>query len=304
MAGDAGPGAAVTSTDMASSPPLAVIAVTYSPGEHLEACLESLAQDNVRIVMVDNGSTDGSVERAQESGAAELLRSGGNIGYGAGMNLGIEHLRAAREAGEIDSEFLLITNPDVVFEPNTIAQLLEAARRHPRAGAIGPRIVEADGTFYPSARAIPTIGSGIGHALLSGVWPSNPFTRAYHDAADMTRERPAGWLSGSCLLLRWEAFLGVGGFDERYFMYMEDVDLGDRLARAGWLNIFTPHAEIRHAQGHSAKKHPEIVIRAHHESAYRFQADRHEGWRWLPLRVVLKVGLALRQRIVQIRQGR
>ena len=246
--------------------------------------------------MVDNGSTDGAPEAAVGPGV-QLHYSGGNIGYGAAMNLGVRTLAQRRAAGEIDSEFFIISNPDVVFSPGSIDRMVDAARRHPRAACVGPKIVEADGSAYPSARAVPKLGSGIGHALLGTVWPKNPWTKRYLDDANMDTERAAGWLSGSCLLVRWDAFEAVGGFDERYFMYMEDVDLGDRLGRSGWLNIFTPSAEIRHAKGHAAGKHPEIVLKAHHDSAYRFQADRLTGWRYLPVRMVLKLGLAVRGKL-------
>ena len=98
-------------------------------------------------------------------------------------------------------------------------------------------------------------------------------------------------------MLRWKAFESVGGFDERYFMYMEDVDLGDRLGRAGWQNIFTPTAEISHAKGHAAGEHPEKMLPAHHESAYRFQADRLPGPKNAPIRLLLKVGLSVRAKV-------
>lgn len=280
--------------------PIAVITVTFSPGQHLRRFLDSApaaASQGTRVLMVDNGSTDGSVEAAAETGDAELLYSGGNIGYGAGMNAGVKHLRAAWDAGEVDPEFFLIVNPDVVFTEGAIDELIAAARRHPRAGAVGPRIAEPDGGVYPSAREIPRLSSGIGHAILGPIWPSNPWTQRYLRGSDMTQERQAGWLSGSCMLVRRAAFESVGGFDERYFMYMEDVDLCDRLSRAGWLNIYTPEAVITHAQGHSASKHPEITLPAHHASAYRFQADRLPGWKNLPVRVALKVGLGLREKI-------
>ena len=122
----------------------------------------------------------------------------------------------------------------------------------------------------------------------------SPWTKQYRHDDDLDREREAGWLSGSCLLLRWKAFESVGGFDERYFMYMEDVDLGDRLGRAGWQNIFTPTAEISHAKGHAAGEHPEKMLPAHHDSAYRFQADRHPGLIHAPLRAALWMGLKVR----------
>jgi N-acetylglucosaminyl-diphospho-decaprenol L-rhamnosyltransferase len=281
-----------------SSLPIGIVTVTYSPGEYLARFLDSVPGATDRgavVVMADNGSTDGAPEAAADTyDFAELVRTGGNVGYGAGMDRGIDALRARRDAGEIDGEFVIIVNPDVEFHPGSVDRLVAAARRHPRAGAVGPLIHEVDGSVYPSARAVPTLVSGIGHALLGKVWKDNPFSRRYRDDADMTQERTSGWLSGSCQLLRWEAFDGIGGFDERYFMYMEDMDLGDRLGRAGWENIFTPAAEIMHAQGHSASKHPEITVPAHHDSAYRFQADRLGAWWQAPVRWVLWAGLKAR----------
>ena len=291
-----------------TSTPLAVISVTYSPGEHLAPFVESLSratQRPTRVVLADNGSTDGVPQAmAQQREDVTFLDTGGNIGYGAAMNAGARHLQQLREAGEVDQEFLLISNPDVVFQPASIDQLLDCARTWENAGAIGPRIVEPDGRNYPSARAVPTLSNGIGHALFSTVWPNNPWTKAYRDDDVMDRQRPAGWLSGSCLLLRWEAFDAVGGFDDRYFMYLEDVDLGDRLSRAGYSNIFCPEALITHAQGHSTKAVSGRMLRAHHESAYRFQADRHPRWWQAPIRLVLKVGLALRLRLAYLRDRR
>lgn len=280
--------------------PIAIITVTFSPGEYLGKFLASApgaATQGARVVMVDNGSTDGVPEAAEEKGLAELVYSGGNVGYGAGMNYGARWLRKAREKREIDDEFFVISNPDVVFQPGAIDEMLKVARENPRAGAVGPRIDEADGSIYPSARRVPELGSGIGHALLGPIWPKNPWTKRYLADADMSRQKVTGWLSGSCLLVRWSAFESVGGFDERYFMYMEDVDLGDRLGKAGWLNIYTPEARIAHAKGHSAGKHPDIVLPAHHESAYRFLADRNPGIAKAPLRLALRLGLGLRGRL-------
>ncbi len=109
------------------------------------------------------------------------------------------------------------------------------------------------------------------------VWKSNPWTKAYRQERLEPSERPVGWLSGSCLLLRRKAFDAIGGFDERYFMYMEDVDLGDRLGRAGWLNVYVPVAEILHDKGHSTGRDPARNLRAHHDSTYTYLSDRHTG---------------------------
>nr|WP_234039792.1 glycosyltransferase family 2 protein [Corynebacterium pygosceleis] len=278
--------------------PLPVVTVTYSPGRHLDSFLRSLPASSardLRVILADNGSTDGVPERAAgERENVELLRTGGNLGYGSAINVAAGMLRERRDRGEIDPDFFLVVNPDVTFDPGSIDALLDCAHGHPGAGAVGPRIRQPDGGTYPSARTVPTLRNGVGHALFSGVWPSNPWTAEYRADRDMDTEHAAGWLSGSCLLLRWAAFDEIGGFDERYFMYLEDVDLGDRLGRAGWENIYCPLALIEHDQGHSADAHLDLTLPAHHDSAYRFLADRHaEPW-MAPLRAVLWGGLKLR----------
>lgn len=278
--------------------PLPVVTVTYSPGRHLDSFLRSLPDAGGRelhVILADNGSTDGVPERAAaERENVELLRTGGNLGYGSAINAAARKLRARRDRGELDPEFLIVVNPDVTFDPGSIDELIACARRHPRAGSVGPRIRQPDGGTYPSARAVPTLRNGVGHALFSGIWPSNPWTAAYRADTDMDTEHTAGWLSGSCLLLRWSAFDAVGGFDERYFMYLEDVDLGDRLGRAGWENVYCPAALIGHDQGHSAGAHLDLMLPAHHDSAYRFLADRHPAPWMAPLRIVLWLGLKAR----------
>lgn len=294
----------VTAQEVGGLTPLAVVTVTYSPGKHLPALVDTLSAATgapTRLVCADNGSTDGVPQAiAAQRDDVEFLPTGGNIGYGAAINAAARHLAPARAAGEIDGEFFLIVNPDVEFSAGSIDALLACAREYPNAGAVGPRIEEADGSSYPSAREVPTLATGIGHAVLYPFWSNNPFSRAYKAGENLTEVRPAGWLSGSCLLVRWDAFDAIGGFDERYFMYFEDIDFGDRLARAGWQNIFCADAVIFHDQGHSAKKHSRVTVPAHHDSAYRFQADRHPHLWQLPIRVVLWAGLKGRALLARV----
>ncbi|MCQ4619300.1 glycosyltransferase family 2 protein [Corynebacterium sp. CCUG 65737] len=278
--------------------PLAVITVTYSPGRHLPALVESLAEATVfptRLICADNGSADGVPQDvACANDSVDFLPTGGNIGYGPAINFAARSLVDVKNAGHINPTYFLIVNPDVEFLPGSIDALIECARTHPEAGAVGPRILEADGSAYPSAREVPTLVTGIGHAVLYPFWPGNPFSRAYKAGEGMDTLRRAGWLSGSCLLVRWDAFEALGGFDERYFMYFEDIDFGERLTRAGWTNLFCPDALITHDQGHAAKKYSAVTTPAHHDSAYRFQADRHPHWWEAPLRLVLWSGLKAR----------
>jgi N-acetylglucosaminyl-diphospho-decaprenol L-rhamnosyltransferase len=274
---------------------LVVVTVTYSPGPHLGRFLASLSHATERpvtVVMADNGSTDGAPEEALEMYPnTRLLRTGANLGYGTAIN------RAVAEIGP-ESEFFVVANPDVQWGPRSIDVLLEAAARWPRAGSLGPLIRDPDGSVYPSARYLPSLVRGGMHAVVGPMWKSNPWTSEYRQERLEPSERPAGWLSGSCLLLRRAAFDEIDGFDERYFMYMEDVDLGDRLGKAGWQNIYVPSAEILHDKGHATGRDPARNLAAHHRSTYIFLADRHSKWWQGPLRWTMRAALAVRADLV------
>ncbi len=274
---------------------MVVVTVTYSPGPHLDRFLASLSHATdrpVTVVMADNGSTDGAPEEALgRYPNVRLLRTGANLGYGTAVN------RGAAEIGP-ESEFFVVANPDVQWGPRSIDILLEAAARWPRAGALGPLIRDPDGSVYPSARHLPSLIRGGMHAVIGPVWRSNPWTATYRQERLEPSERPVGWLSGSCLLLRRAAFDEVSGFDERYFMYMEDVDLGDRLGKAGWQNVYVPSAEILHDKGHATGRDPARNLAAHHKSTYTFLADRHAKWWQAPLRWTIKSALAARAGLV------
>jgi N-acetylglucosaminyl-diphospho-decaprenol L-rhamnosyltransferase len=274
---------------------LVVVTVTYSPGPHLGRFLASLSHATdrpVTVIMADNGSTDGAPEEALDSCSnVRLMRTGANLGYGTAVN------RAVAEIGP-EAEFFVVANPDVQWGAGCIDVLLEAAGRWPRAGALGPLIHDPDGSIYPSARHLPSLIRGGMHAVVGPFWKSNPWTAEYRQERLEPSERPVGWLSGSCLLLRRAAFEEVSGFDERYFMYMEDVDLGDRLGKAGWQNVYVPSAEILHDKGHATGRDPARNLAAHHTSTYTFLADRHPR-RWqAPLRWTIRVALAARAGLV------
>lgn len=270
---------------------LGLVTVTYSPGDTLAALLDSVAtatREPVAIVVSDNGSADGSVEEAEARPGVTVLRNGENLGYGRGVNAGVAALPEQADP-------ILIVNPDVVLGPGSLDALVAGLDRYRRAGAVGPLITTEDGVVYPSARELPRIGVGVGHAIFGWCWPTNPWTRAYRrDHAEPT-ERVAGWLSGSCLLVRRAAFEAVGGFDPSYFMYFEDVDLCDRIGQAGYDNVYVPDARVMHLGGHSTEQHRPAMVAAHHASAYRYLSGRYPHWWQAPLRAALKVGLAARE---------
>jgi len=266
-----------------------VVCVVFNPGDELDRFADTLthaAQQPVELVLVDNGD-DHTVARAvAERHGARLVVPGSNLGYGRAANLG------ARDAV---AGWLLVANSDLEWPPGGLDALLAAAERHPEAGSLGPALLNPDGTVYPSARELPSLTQGAGHALFARVWPGNPWTRAYQ-ASRETKERPAGWLSGACLLLRREAFEAVGGFDDGYFMFFEDVDLGERLGRAGWANVYVPSVQVLHLGGTSWRARPAPMISAHHASAARYVARRYPRWYQWPVRAAARLGLRIRER--------
>jgi N-acetylglucosaminyl-diphospho-decaprenol L-rhamnosyltransferase len=283
------------------SEPIAVVVVTYSPGEALTAFLDSLEQatsEHLDVVLADNGSTDGSIELALQRPGIRLVESGENLGYGRAANAGIHQTTA---------EFVVIANPDVIWEPGSLDRLLSAARRWSKGAAFGPRIHTQSGTIYPSARAIPSLSHGIGHAVFGWWWPSNRWTAAYRVEGDRPAERTAGWLSGACLLLRRDAFDSIGGFDASYFMYFEDLDLGDRLGKAGWQNVYVPSAVVTHTGGHATSRDRRRMAVEHHRSAWLYLSRKYSGLRWLPVRMALRAGLLMRsmlaKRVTSVAEG-
>jgi len=275
--------------------PLRVVAVTFSPGASLRSFLDTLREATVGpldVVLADNGSTDGVPERmAAENRDVRLLRTGGNVGYGAAVNAGL---------ADVHTGWALVANPDVRFEPGSVDELLAVARRWPRAATVGPAIRSPEKELYPSARDLPSLSTGIGHALLGWIWPANPWTARYRRERESPRERTAGWLSGSCLLVDLEAFHSVGGFDPGYFMYFEDVDLGARLGERGWLHVYAPSAVVEHEGGHSTRREPHRMQRVHHTSALRYLSRRYPGPAHAPLRLVLRAGLGARMLVAYV----
>ena len=270
-------------------PEIRVVVVTFRSGEVIGSFLDSLAKATTRpyeVVMVDNSPVmDAGTRAAADRPEVRLLRPGRNLGYGSAANRG---------AAGSSAPWLVIANADISFSPGALDELIAAAERWPNGGAFGPGIINPDGALYPSARDLPSLGRGIGHALLGWCWPTNPWTASYRRERGVPREMTAGWLSGSCQLLRREAFEAVGGFDESYFMFMEDVDLGRRIGLAGWQLVYVPSAVVEHIGGHSTKRTSRRMVVAHHRSMFRYLCRQYPGRAYFPLRVLLGVGLAAR----------
>jgi N-acetylglucosaminyl-diphospho-decaprenol L-rhamnosyltransferase len=251
---------------------VSAVVVNHDAGGALEKCVDSLLAEGVsELVVVDNGSVDGSAEAlAVSHPQIEILRAHKNLGYGAGVNLGLAH---------VCSELVLVSNPDVVLHQGAIAALEDELVGKPALAIVGPLIEEPDGSRYPSARRFPSLVDGFGHALLGPLVPRNRFTRRYRmEDAEQSSTAEVDWVSGACFLARRRALSELGGFDEAYFMYVEDVDLCWRARRAGWGVAFVPAAAVTHLRGVSTSRRPYQMLVAHHVSAFRFAVRTSKGW--------------------------
>ncbi len=266
---------------------MTAVVVNFNAGDLLANCVASLRAEAVeRVIVVDNGSTDGSLTVLRKlEPDADVIQTGANLGYGKAANLGALGVR---------TDYLLVLNPDTVTAPGALAPLVAALAEDPRVGLVGPRLLNPDGSFYPTGRAFPTRTDAIGHALLSLIAPRNRFTARYKLLDwDRAGRREVDWISGACFLARRQAWEELGGFDEAFFMYMEDVDLCWRAWRAGWAVAFEPASEVTHIQGASTDRHPYRMIVAHHRSVFLFASRTLTGTKRSGLPIVA-LGLALR----------
>jgi N-acetylglucosaminyl-diphospho-decaprenol L-rhamnosyltransferase len=256
--------------------------VDYHAGAYLRAAVDSVLDEGVTdVVVVDNAGGDSSARALGDAiRSVTLVAPGRNLGFGAGANRGVAALAA--------SEYLLVANADVALHDGALAALVAALETHGTWGVVGPTILTESDTAYPSMRRFPSVLDAVGHASLGRVWPSNPFTRRYREqgaAADGT----ADWVSGSCFLVRRELFEQLGGFDERYFMFAEDMDLCWRAHRSGADVGTAPDAVVTHAEGVSRRVAPYRMQVAHHRSALRFAVTTTTG----PSRLLLPLAAVI-----------
>jgi N-acetylglucosaminyl-diphospho-decaprenol L-rhamnosyltransferase len=277
-----------------------IVTVSYGSDDVLPSMLDSIASAVAapfEVVVVDNRPGGDAVPRLAKSAGARYLPLPDNPGYGGAMNAGAALLGPS-------VEWILIANPDLVLTPSSVSRLVERGDSDPAIGAVGPLVREADGVVYPSARAVPSLRNGVGHALFVNLWPNNPWTANYRDDGAAPAPKDAGWLSGSCVLVRRSAFDAIGGFDERYFMYFEDVDLGFRLGKNGFRNVYEPSAEVTHTGAHATGRDSAAMIRAHHASARLFIRRKYPGAVLWPVRAALAIGLRVRSTLLTMRLTR
>jgi GT2 family glycosyltransferase len=271
-----------------TTPRLSVVIVTYNSIGQIDACLDSLARTlpplNAETIVVDNASPDGTASAIRQRWpAVRVINSEANLGYARANNIGIRSASA---------EFVLLLNPDTEVQPGAIQRPSERLVSRPDAAIAGPRLVDGYG------RAELSFGPMIGpfaemrqKLLVRGNDRGTPFVRAYVERLTR-RPRTVDWVSGACLLVRRADADAVGLFDERYFMYAEDVDFCAAIRARGRKVLFVPAAEVRHLRGRSVASLPRSTEEAYRRSQLAFYGKHHP--KWTP---VLRTYLALRNRL-------
>jgi N-acetylglucosaminyl-diphospho-decaprenol L-rhamnosyltransferase len=263
-----------------------VVVVTHNSADRIADCLASIELHGTgsSVIVVDNASSDGTVQAVEAFPSATLVRSIANEGFSRANN---------RALLKVETEFALLLNPDARLTASTLPELVAAANRRPAGAAFGPRTIHEDGR--PQVSFGPDLGLRSEYRqrrLVKGVKAGAPWAvAAWREAS--AAEASVDWISGACMLLRVSAARAVGFFDERYFLYEEDADLCLRLRKAGFEAVFAPKAVVTHALGTSMAKSPVAARDAYDESHllyYSLHRSRGET-------AILRAMIALRRRL-------
>jgi N-acetylglucosaminyl-diphospho-decaprenol L-rhamnosyltransferase len=271
---------------------VACVVVTYDALPWIEQCLASVA--GIETVVVDNGSSDGTVDVVRERFPQVRVLESSNDGLAAGWNRGI---------AETGCEHVLVLNADAWLVEDALSRLVAAADRHPRAAAIGPKLLNPDGSLQRSVRGFPTTWRlATEYLYLRKLAPRSRSLNAFYGAGfDHESERAVEWVMGACFLLRRNAYDEVGPFDERFFLFSEEVDWMRRATDRGWSVVFTPEARCVHVSGaaHGGRLYRENV-RGH----LRYLSLHGRPGEAERARKMLRASLAVRGRIHRGEQAR
>jgi len=274
---------------------LTVSIVNWNTKEPLRACLVALLGQTgcrIEIIVADNASSDGSAEMVQSEfgDRVSLIVNSKNLGFGAAHNKAIEQARG---------RYILVLNPDShALSEDLCCKIVGYMDEHPKIGALGPKIVNPDGSLQFSARRFPNPFAGIFRGTRLGrMFPNNRFVRAYL-MTDFAHDQIAevDWLSGAALVFRKETLDKVGLFDERFFMYCEDMDICKRIGDAGWKVVYYPLVAVSHTIGAASDLAKPQMIRQHHKSMLLYFIKHNSGKPTILLTPFVMAALSLRCR--------
>lgn len=276
-------------------PQVTAILVNYNAGDELAVALRSIQRDCARVpweaVVVDNASSDDSAAVVETFPQATLIRNPANVGFGRAVN------QAAALAA---APLLLLINPDCRLISGALSTLRSVLDAEPSCAVVGPRILDPDGKVQGSARGDPDMLTGLfgRTGALRSLLPFLAVARRNVVVDEAVRTGASSvvvdWLSGACMLVRRDAFVATGGFDERFFLYWEDADLCRRLRNRGFHVRYVPGATAVHHVGRSSQTARQSSIRAFHASAYLYYATHVAPGALNPRRLVARALLGVR----------
>lgn len=268
---------------------LSIIVVNWNTKSLLHACLDSLRRHaptlDTETIVVDNASCDGSAQMVADAfPEVGLLTNPRNLGFAAANNQALARARG---------RYLLLLNSDTLLLPNALDAMARYMETHPHTGAVGPRLLNQDGSLQSSARDFPRLDRDALAILEVERWPivgSLARRRLRRDSlyrSDHRQTRTVDWVMGACLLLRRAALEETGLLDSGYFFFAEEMDLCYRLRRHGWSTDFLAGAEIVHLGGQSHARLPAARLVWHYSGLLRFYRLHQSRSRQLLLRLVI-----------------
>lgn len=263
-----------TFTQMEQLADVTVVIVTYNNAEDIDPLLTSLRAEtttqSLKVVIADNGSTDGTLERIAAHTDVILVSTGGNLGYSGGINAALKHAGLRND--------VLVLNPDLRVLPGAIG-VLRRRLRISKAGIVVPRLLDDDGSTYTSLRREPSLAKTFGDAVLGSRLPGRPewLSEIDYNAESYQYPHPIEWATGAALLISGQVIADIGEWDERYFLYSEETDFFRRARKIGHSIWFDPAANVTHSQGGSGTSAELVALMAvnrvryasaHHSNGY------------------------------------
>ena len=252
---------------------LSIIIVSWNVADLLSACLDSVLKNisrdsHIEIIVVDSGSTDHTVPMLRERyPQVQLIQQAENIGFVRGNNIGMK---------EAQGRCILLLNPDTEIVGSALDQMVDYLDNHPEVGIVGPQTLNTDGTTQSTRRRFPTLATGIFEATwLQKYAPRRVLERYYVDDQPDDEIFQVDWVQGSALMARREVYNQIGGLDEGFFMYSEELDWCRRAKIAGWQVIYLGTARIIH---HGGKSSEQLVAQRDiyfHQSKLRYFRKYH-----------------------------
>jgi GT2 family glycosyltransferase len=287
---------------------LSIIIVSYNTKKLTLACIDSIRKHTkgvtYEIVVVDNNSTDGSLEELEKLTYVRLIRNKENKGFGAANNIGLKVATA---------KYLLLLNSDTIILDNVLGEMVSWMLQHPKVGVASTALKNEDGTMQGTGGYFPTLGKVFAwmcfledipllDQLIKPFHPVHGQSPFYTGARQFMNAKQQDWVTGAFMLIPKKVIDEVGMFDEDYFMYTEEVDLCFRIKKKGWEVWYLPQFSIIHLGGSSSTK--EFPLLQEYKSMKLFYQKNMSKWQFPVLRFLLKVGALLRILLLGILKGK